>query len=97
MVKKHGFVLDEDVVVPSVSSYEKEQFVKGIKNHTATNEQRDLDPKEKPTYGINVRFNQYQMNLIRKVCKQEERSQQQIIKRILIPALEQYVGKLDLR
>ena len=46
------------------------------------------DPKAKPTCGLNLRLNEYQLELIRKMADQEERSMQQIVKRMLIPALE---------
>ena len=49
---------------------------------------RASDPKAKPTCGLNLRLNEYQIELIRSVAEREERSMQQIVKRMLIPALE---------
>ena len=46
------------------------------------------DPKAKPTCGLNLRLNEYQLELIRSMAEREERSMQQIVKRMLIPALE---------
>lgn len=46
------------------------------------------DPKAKPTCGLNLRLNEYQLDLIRSMAEREERSMQQIVKRMLIPALE---------
>ena len=46
------------------------------------------DPRAKPTCGLNLRLNEYQIELIRKMADKEERSMQQIVKRMLIPALE---------
>jgi len=43
----------------------------------------------KPTNGINLRLNDYELELIRQVAKLHDRSIQKTIKRILIPALEQ--------
>ena len=46
------------------------------------------DPKAKPTCGLNLRLNEYQIELIRSMAEREERSMQQVVKRMLIPALE---------
>ncbi len=46
------------------------------------------DPKAKPTCGLNLRLNDYQLELIRSMAEREERSMQQVVKRMLIPALE---------
>ena len=47
-----------------------------------------LDPKAKPTSGINLRLNEYQLALLRFVAEHEDRSQQQVTKRMLVPSLE---------
>ena len=89
MKKKFGFALDEENSIPDITFQQKESFIKGITDHSINSYQtKNLDPKAKPTYGINVRLNEYQLELIRRACEKEERSQQQVIKRILIPALE---------
>ena len=49
---------------------------------------RNTDPKAKPSCGLNLRLNEYQIELIRSMAEREERSMQQIVKRLLIPALE---------
>jgi len=77
--KKTTFhIMDE---VESVDS-----FVMGAGTHTA--HLSSIDKKSKPTTGINLRLNDYEMSLIRKLSEKEERSQQQVLRRILIPALE---------
>ena len=53
-----------------------------------------LDPKAKPTSGINLRLNEYQIALLRFVAKHEDRSQQHVTKRMLIPALEARVQEI---
>ena len=52
-------------------------------------EWRSLDPSERVTHGINVRFNDYELALLRAIAKREDRSIQKIIKRLLIPAAQQ--------
>ncbi len=47
------------------------------------------DPAAKPTTGLNLRLNAYQLELIRQLAAREERSMQQVIRRTLIPAIEQ--------
>ena len=47
-----------------------------------------LDPRAKPTSGINLRLNRYQLELLRQLAAADERSLQQTIKRLLIPAAE---------
>jgi len=92
MKKKFGFALDEENSIPDITSQQRESFVKGITDRSiSSHHTRNLDPKAKPTYGINIRLNEYQLELIRRACEKEERSQQQVIKRILIPALEEFI------
>ena len=47
------------------------------------------DPAAKPSTGLNLRLNDYQIELIRQLAAREERSMQQVIRRTLIPAIEQ--------
>ena len=46
------------------------------------------DPAAKPSTGLNLRLNDYQIELIRQLAAREERSMQQVIRRTLIPAIE---------
>ena len=47
----------------------------------------------KPTNGINLRLNDYELDLVRTLAKREDRSMQKTIKRILIPALEKALAQ----
>lgn len=47
-----------------------------------------FDPRAKPTTGLNLRLNDYQLELIRQLAAREDRSMQQVIRRTLIPAVE---------
>ena len=48
-----------------------------------------VDPKAKPTMGLNVRFNAYQHGLLVAAAEQEDVSMQKVISRTLWPALEE--------
>ncbi len=52
-----------------------------------------FDPKAKPTTGMNLRLNEYQLTLLRYIAETDERSLQQTIKRLLIPAAEETAGE----
>ena len=79
---EYGTVVDS--VVPHQDQSELVQCeAKPVKRVTQVG-----DPKAKPTCGLNLRLNEYQIELIRSMAEREERSMQQIVKRVLIPALE---------
>jgi len=48
-----------------------------------------FDPKAKPSTGMNLRLNEYQLALLRYIAEAEDRSVQKTIKRLLILAAEQ--------
>lgn len=47
-----------------------------------------LDPEAPPTRSFNLRLNDYQLDLIRRVSKMQRRSQMNTIRLLLLPALE---------
>ena len=47
-----------------------------------------LDKDAKPLSGINLRLNEYEHELLKFLAEQDQRSLQQTIKRLLIPAAE---------
>jgi len=49
----------------------------------------DLDPAAKPTFALNIRLNAYELALIRFLAQQGDRSQHWVVKRNLLPVLEQ--------
>jgi hypothetical protein len=53
------------------------------------------DPTAKPNTGLNLRLNDYQLELIRELAAREERSMQQVIRRTLIPAIEEALSCED--
>lgn len=55
-----------------------------------------LNPKDVPRTGLNLRLNDFEMDLIRKVANAEDRSMQKTIKRFLIPALKNEAERLNI-
>jgi hypothetical protein len=48
----------------------------------------ELDPEAQPTRGFNVRLNEYEIDLVRRVAKMQKRSRMSTIRLLLVPALE---------
>ena len=95
MAKRQRFQLPEENKVPVVAPEKVAAFVKGTtKKADPELPWAGLDPKSKPTSGINLRLNEYQLALLRFVAEHEDRSQQQVTKRMLIPALEAKVQEI---
>ena len=89
MAERQRFQLPKENKVSAVAPEKVAAFVQGTL-HDGDSELPwvGLDPKDKPTSGINLRLNEYQLALLRFVAKHEDRSQQQVTKRMLVPALE---------
>lgn len=51
-----------------------------------------LDRKEKPAHGINVRWNAYELALLRHYAEETGRSIQQTIRRLVIPKIEKEIN-----
>jgi hypothetical protein len=69
----------------------EKEFVEAAKTHTVPAIQkpqdwRGLDPDERLSRGVNVRFNDYELALLRHLAEAQDRSLQQTIKRLLMPA-----------
>ncbi len=70
-----------------------EAFAAGARKHsTELAPWSSMDQKAKPTSGINLRLNEYELTMLRHLAAAEDRSIQRIIKRILVPALEVAAG-----
>ncbi len=75
-----------------------EQFASGASTRAVTTERRPwdgLDPKAKPTSGINLRLNEYELAMLRHIARAEDRSIQKTIKRLLVPAVETEANRLS--
>jgi hypothetical protein len=97
MKDKRTFDIFTENEVPDIDKDTIKQFSKGIKARNAqdnTYPWQELDADQPPIHGINLRLNDYELALIRFLAKSEDRSQQKIIKKLLIPALEEGAKKL---
>ena len=89
MTKRQRFQLPKENTVSEVDPEKVTAFVQGTLHEGSPDlPWGGLDPKAKPTSGINLRLNEYQLALLRFVAKHEDRSQQQVTKRMLVPSLE---------
>lgn len=76
------------------------QFVEAARSHTVPVPERvtdweSMDPEVRPTRGINVRFNEYELGLLHRLADLQDRSVHQTIKRLLIPAAHQLRDELE--
>ena len=92
MARRPGFQLPDETPPAAVADPGRvAAFVQGALRETGEtpgSPWAGLDPKAKPTSGINLRLNEYQITLLRYVAEHGGLSQQQTTRRILIPALE---------
>ena len=89
MTKRQRFQLPKENKVSAVDPEKVAAFVQGTLHEGSPDlPWGSLDPKAKPTSGINLRLNEYQLALLRFVAEHEDRSQQQVTKRMLVPYLE---------
>ena len=89
MARRPGFQLPDETTPPAVADPGRvAAFVQGALRETPGPPRAGLDPKAKPTSGINLRLNEYQITLLRYVAEHDGLSQQQTTRRILIPVLE---------
>jgi hypothetical protein len=91
MMNRFSLPKDEE---PQVDSDQLREFAAGAKEHRTQQEPppwEKYDPEELPKYNVSVRLNDYHMAILRHVAKLEDRSQQKILRGILVPALEEQV------
>lgn len=68
---------------------EVKRFAAGASKRSSKSRPWDgLDPKDRPTSGLNLRLNEYELAMLRYLSEAKDRSIQKTIKRILVPALE---------
>jgi hypothetical protein len=75
-------------------------FIEAARTHTVPAPEKvatlqSLDPQERLTRGINIRFNDYELALLRHLAERQERSMHQTIKRLLIPAARELLEQLE--
>jgi len=84
-------VADHDLP-PPVDPDTLREFAAGAKDHRTDQPPppwEAFDPGAPPKYNASVRLNDYQLAMLRYLAERRDVSQQKILNRILIPALEQ--------
>ncbi len=75
-----------------------EAFAAGAKHRSATLQDQPPwalhDPEAKPRYNVSVRLNDYQLEMLRYVAKAQDTSQQRILRKYLLPAIERLANEL---
>ncbi|MCP3868637.1 MAG: hypothetical protein GY703_11180 [Gammaproteobacteria bacterium] len=87
-MSKFSLPKDDD---PKVDQEALREFASGAKNHRTKQEPPSWekhDPEDIPRHNVSVRLNDYQLEMLRYLAKQADTSQQKILKKILIPAIE---------
>jgi len=82
---------------PKVDPDALRAFAAGAREHRVKDEPlpwEGLDPDAVPRHNVSVRLNDHQLEQLRWLAKQADVSQQKILKRILIPAIEEQISKL---
>jgi hypothetical protein len=81
---------------PAVDPNALRQFAAGAKDHRTDQPLpwEAHDPNGPPKHNVSVRLNDYQLAMLRFLSEQADISQQKVINRILVPALEQQVKEI---
>ena len=86
-----GFSLPTEKDEPNVDPDALRQFAAGAKDRSTNQESppwEKHDPDEIPSHNVSVRLNDYQLAMLRYLAQKEDISQQKILNRVLIPAIE---------
>ena len=79
---------------PKVDQEALRQFASGAKDHRTKQEPpswEKYDPEDVPRHNVSVRLNDYHLEMLRYLAQQADTSQQKILKKILLPVIEQQV------
>ncbi len=82
---------------PQVDPDALQEFAAGAKEYRTKQEPppwEKFDPEEPPKYNVSVRLNDYHMAMLRYLASLEDRSQQKILRSILLPAIEEKADNL---
>lgn len=83
----------EDEFVSGADAPAKGRAIDVVKSSPDPVARTGLDPKAAPTVNTTVRLNEYQHAQLMHLAKVEDRSQSQILRRLLGPALEAAIAK----
>ena len=82
---------------PKVDPDALRAFAAGAKEHRADREPPPWElhlSDELPRHNVSVRLNDYQLEMLRYLAKKSDVSQQKILNRILVPAIEEQAKEL---
>lgn len=82
---------------PPVDPDALREFTEGAKEHRSSQPPKPwdgFDPQAVPRHNVSVRLNDYQLAMLRYISERTEFSQQKVLNRIVIPALEQQANDL---
>lgn len=77
---------------PKIDPDALREFAAGAKEHSTAKKPPPWDahdPDEVPKHNVSVRLNDYQLAMLRYIAQQTDVSQQKVLNRILIPAIEE--------
>lgn len=92
------FKLPKSNEIPEVDPAQIKAFAAGAKEKDTQHAAfpwLDFDPKAKPNSAFLLRVNDYELALVRHIAQLEERSMQQIFRRLLSPILAQQAKRLE--
>lgn len=92
-----GFSLPKDNDEPTVDLDALREFAAGAKKHRADQESPPWEAHEPgaiPRHNVSVRLNDYQLEMLRYLAKKSDVSQQKVLNRILVPAIEEQAKEL---
>ncbi len=95
MSRQFSLPKDEE---PQVDPGALQEFAAGAKGYRTKQEPppwEKFDPEEPPKYNVSVRLNDYHMAILRHFAHMEDRSQQKILRSILVPALDEKADELQ--
>ncbi len=81
---------------PEVDLDALREFAAGAKDHRTQAEPLPWaahDPAALPKYSVAIRLNDYHMAMLRYLAEKEDRSQQKILRSLLLPGLETKAGE----
>ena len=84
---------------PKVDQDALRQFASGAKEHRTAQEPPSwdkYDPEEAPRHNVSIRLNDYHLEMLRYLAKQADTSQQKVLRKVVVPAIEQLAEDLGI-
>jgi hypothetical protein len=95
-MSKFSLPKDDDAKIDPNALREFAAGAKEHRTHKGPPPWDQFDPKDKPKHNVSVRLNDYHLAILRWAAEEADMSQQKILKKVVVPALdeqaENYVG-----